>query len=174
MVLKYVSKEKSYRDVSNIIKKNYGNISLSEIEISTTIMKSIVSHLKGTKYGYASVIRRIITSDDYFKRLHGDNTGASGRRKNIRHQLLKILSLRNLDVKTVPGSYRKSASIYGLLCKDLQVENTFKNRNYIYLLWSQLRKLQSGETVIEEENNPSKGKMINIRYLGNYLNEYYC
>lgn len=134
--MKYISKEKAFEKIKNELKNS------DESAHFTDICKNIVDSLKGTKYGYTSVIRRIVER-------HFNSTKCL---KNTSKSKVTLKNIQKIAIKNnvMLAKWRTPNSLYAELCKKINIKNSMNNRNKLY---RQLRTLKNNNIQLYLEEN---------------------
>lgn len=138
MVYKFIKKQAVYEIIMNEIKKYYPLQDLDNIIVQRNFIENIVKDLVGTKYGYKSVIVRIIKRDVSFKKFFENGNVSEKRKHNELKNVLLELHRQSQGDKSL-SHWRSSQLVYKDLCTEMKWKNSLKNRKKAFSAWKSIR-----------------------------------
>lgn len=144
MSKKFISKKDAFKIICTGLRSE--NFSYERGSLMDEHMcRKILASLRGTKYGFRSIIYKIVKKNDEFKRYFFE-VGLKEFEYPIKTETMPTLKvlIQNLEIdQTECAYYRRKDSAYSRILKELNMKDNLKNRLRIYKEWRKLQEFSS-------------------------------
>lgn len=139
MYYKCITRKNHFERIASLLLEVKPNFKFDNI-VNREECRQIAQLLRGTKYGYPSVIYAFINDNKEFRCFFLQNyTNLTiNKRVDFSTEQLKLFLLK-LGVNNVCLNYRNKNSIYKNLCNSFEFKNSLKNRLKIYRKWRTIK-----------------------------------